>query len=175
MTEIVTVLCVVAAVLLVLLLVVVARFSGYRARHPFTEREVQQARDRSVRRSRSVLTGKIQEHMAPLLPHFAECFNLQEARFVGAPIDYIVFDGLDAGERVEVVLVEIKTGKAGLNRREQLIRDAVASGRVRFEIIRLATETVVAAESDSEPFGPTEDLGSVRVTDDGRWVVEPPP
>jgi len=82
---------------------VVIRFSGYRARHPYTEQDVRRARDRSVRGSRSVLTGKIQEHMAPLLAQFAERFNLQEARFVGAPIDYIIFDGLDVGEDVEVV------------------------------------------------------------------------
>ncbi len=150
MTPVAVAFGVVALALLLVLLVVVVHSSGYRARHPYTEQDVRRARDRSVRGSRSVLTGKIQEHMAPLLPQFAARFNLQEARFVGAPIDYIIFDGLDVGEEVEVVLVEIKTGSAGLNKRERLIRDAVEAGRVRLETIPLVTEPADSAEADDE-------------------------
>ena len=45
----------------------------------------------SVNRSRSTLKGRISEQMAPLLPEFP--FSSADARFIGNPIDFVVFDG----------------------------------------------------------------------------------
>ena len=75
--------------------------------------------------------------MAPLVPAFAERFDPAEARFLGAPIDYVVFDGLGSGELREIVLVEVKTGRSQLNTNELEVERAVAEGRVSFEILRL--------------------------------------
>jgi predicted Holliday junction resolvase-like endonuclease len=46
----------------------------------------------SINRSRSTLKGKIAEQLAPVLPGFL--FNPADARFIGSPVDYIIFDGL---------------------------------------------------------------------------------
>ena len=48
----------------------------------------------SVRRSRSVLGGMFAEQLAPYLPNFP--FSPTEAKFIGAPIDFLVFKGMDA-------------------------------------------------------------------------------
>lgn len=93
------------------------------------------ARKQSVALSRATLYGKVGEQLAPLLPEFP--YDLEDARFLGAPIDYIVFDGYAQGDDVEVVFVEVKTGNARLSRGEKRIRDAVLDGRVRFETVRL--------------------------------------
>ena len=85
-------------------------------------------------KSRSTLVGKITEHFIPYLPDFP--YNPQDARFMGAPIDFIVFDGMSEGELKEVVLVEIKTNKGSLNKRERQLRDAVNEGRVKWTQIR---------------------------------------
>jgi predicted Holliday junction resolvase-like endonuclease len=45
----------------------------------------------SVNRSRSTLKGKIAEQMAPILPEFA--YNPADARFIGSPVDFVIFDG----------------------------------------------------------------------------------
>jgi len=87
----------------------------------------------SVNRSRSTLKGKISEQMAPFLPEFP--FLPADARFIGNPIDFIVFDGYtkakdDKGDSVSVVLVEVKKGKGKLTRNEKLIEKAVTEGRV---------------------------------------------
>jgi len=93
-------------------------------------------------RSRYVLKGKIAEHLVPL---YREVFKYDpaDARFIGAPIDYLIFDGYTAvkdgnsDEPITVILADIKTGNATLNRTERKIKEAVEQGRVRWETIEL--------------------------------------
>lgn len=93
------------------------------------------ARKHAVTLSRATLFGKVAEQLVPLLPEFP--YDLEDARFLGAPIDYVVFDGYSSNDDVEIVFVEVKTGNAKLSRGERRIRDAVREGRVRFETVRL--------------------------------------
>jgi predicted Holliday junction resolvase-like endonuclease len=97
----------------------------------------------SVNRSRSTLKGRISEQMAPLLPEFP--FASADARFIGNPIDFVVFDGYtrakdDRGDTISIVLVEIKKGKGKLTREESMIKKAVEEGRVSWRTILLKDE-----------------------------------
>ena len=97
----------------------------------------------SVNRSRSTLKGKISEQMAPLLPEFP--FAASDARFIGNPIDFVVFDGYtqakdENGDAISVVLVEVKKGKGKLTREESLIKKAVEEGRVSWITVALGDE-----------------------------------
>lgn len=90
-------------------------------------------RQDAVQRSQAVTTGKIVEHLVPYLPNFN--YNPKDARFVGSPVDFIVFDGLNDDEDDQlnaIVFVEIKTGMSVLTRRERMVRDAIKAGRVRW-------------------------------------------
>jgi predicted Holliday junction resolvase-like endonuclease len=148
----------VVAILLVALIVVIAaavwlavQYAAYRASHPHTAADVAAARQDSLSRSRSVTLGKTQEHLAPLFPEFLSKYHPNDARFLGMPLDFIVFDGLCEGDDVpvrEVVFVEIKTGKSSLSKREKRIREAVDAGRVSYEVIRLPG-VVDVPESDN--------------------------
>lgn len=84
----------------------------------------------AVRRSAAVTTGKVVEQLAPYLPGFP--FNPRDARFLGSPVDFVVFDGLDGGDVRRVVFLEVKTGVSQLSPRERRIREAVEAGRVAF-------------------------------------------
>jgi predicted Holliday junction resolvase-like endonuclease len=118
--------------------VVIVRLLIYKVRHPHTKDDLMEARKDSLKRSRSVVSGQVLEHIAPLFPAFIEQFNPRDARFLGAPIDFVVFDGLTEGEGVRrVVFVEVKTGKAGLHARERRVRDAIEAGRVEYQLVRL--------------------------------------
>lgn len=90
-----------------------------------------QIRADAIRRSTSVVTGKVSEQLAPYLPGFT--YNPKDARFLGSPVDLVVFDGLGEGTLREVVFVEVKSGGATLSSRERSVRDAIRSGRVRWE------------------------------------------
>jgi predicted Holliday junction resolvase-like endonuclease len=84
----------------------------------------------ALAKSRQVIGGSFSEQLAPYLPDFP--FDPTEARFVGKPVDFIVFRGLSSGVVDEVVFVEVKSGKSRLNRNESSIRNAVTTGRVSF-------------------------------------------
>jgi predicted Holliday junction resolvase-like endonuclease len=87
-------------------------------------------RRRFLRQSRAVTTGKVIEQLAPHMPGFP--LNPRDARFLGSPVDLVVFDGLEEGEVRRIVFVEIKTGGAALSPRERLVREAVRERRVEW-------------------------------------------
>ena len=97
--------------------------------------KVKDIRKESVERSRAVLTGKFSEQLAPYLPDFN--YSPTEARFVGKPVDFIVFKGLDSKEPEEVVFVEVKSGKSQLSTPERKLRDVIRDKKVRWELYRI--------------------------------------
>ncbi|MFH1077742.1 MAG: Holliday junction resolvase-like protein [Patescibacteria group bacterium] len=86
----------------------------------------------SKRLSRAVLGGKFSEQVAPFLPNFPKDLKASEARFIGQPIDFLIFKGMDDKSISEVVFVEMKTGKSWLNTNQKTLRDAIINKRVRW-------------------------------------------
>jgi len=99
------------------------------------EAEIEKACKAAIAQSRAVLGGKFVEQLAPYLPEFK--YDPTEARFIGSPIDLIVFPGLAAGDPQEIVIMEIKTGKSShLTPEERKIRQLIEDGMVRWELIQ---------------------------------------
>jgi predicted Holliday junction resolvase-like endonuclease len=90
-----------------------------------------------VKQSQAVVSGKVYEQLLPYLPEFP--FNPRDVRFLGSPVDLVVFDGLDRGALERIVFVEVKTGQAGLSGRERQLRDVVRAGKVEWIEIRRGT------------------------------------
>lgn len=88
----------------------------------------------AVQQSRAVTRGQMYEQLVPYLPDFP--FNPKDAQFLGRPVDFVVFDGLDEGDLRRIVFVEVKTGGSKLTTRERLVRDAIRDGRVEWTQIR---------------------------------------
>ena len=104
------------------------------------QEEMTQAVKAAVSQSRAVLGGKFTEQMAPYLPEFN--YDPTEARFIGSPIDFIIFPGLSRGDPQEIVIMEVKSGHSQLTPAERKIRQLVEDGMVRWELIqRPAGET----------------------------------
>jgi predicted Holliday junction resolvase-like endonuclease len=97
-------------------------------------REVQIHKD-AVERSRLVTIGEVTEHVAPFFPQFH--YNPKDARFIGSPLDLVVFDGLDEGVLRKIVFVEVKTGSANLNAHERSIQKAIQEKLVEFAVLRI--------------------------------------
>jgi predicted Holliday junction resolvase-like endonuclease len=91
-------------------------------------------REDAVLRSEAVTTGKIYEQLVPFLPGFD--FNPRDARFLGSPVDFVIFDGLSEGEVRRVVFVEVKTGGSQLTARERSVRSIVRAGQVEWAEVR---------------------------------------
>lgn len=105
-------------------------------------------RQDAIRRSTGVILGQITEHFAPYLPEFP--FNPKDARFLGSPLDFVVFDGLSEGVIRSIAFVEVKTGASDLTTRERRIRDAVQSGLVQWMVIRLPIQPTKGSKDAHE-------------------------
>ncbi|MBO6101432.1 MAG: Holliday junction resolvase, partial [Spirochaetaceae bacterium] len=85
---------------------------------------LEEARIDAVRRSRSVLNGQLVEQVAPFLPGFP-C-NPADCRFIGKPLDFIAFAGLEEHDNVdEILFIEVKTNSSQLSQRERSLKEAV--------------------------------------------------
>lgn len=111
------------------LLIGFAHFLIWKARHTSIIRQD------AVQRSQAVTVGKVSEQLLPYLPGFR--FNPKDARFLGSPVDLVVFDGLAEGDLRGIWFLEVKTGNAVLSARERQIRDAILEKRVGWDELRL--------------------------------------
>jgi predicted Holliday junction resolvase-like endonuclease len=98
-------------------------------------------REDALAKSRAVLKGALAEQLAPIFKIFG--YNPSDARFIGDPVDYVIFDGYTkVKERIEdapitIVLADVKTGEAGLTYEQRRIQRGIERGLVKFEIIRM--------------------------------------
>jgi predicted Holliday junction resolvase-like endonuclease len=109
----------------VIALLIVAMLAPRFARRMRTEGALQ---------SRAVARGQIYEQLVPYLPGFQ--FNPKDAQFLGRPVDFVVFDGLEEGELRRIVFVEVKTGGARLTTRQRLVRNAIREGSIEWVELR---------------------------------------
>jgi predicted Holliday junction resolvase-like endonuclease len=130
---------VIIAVLIILLSILIIRLVYEKRFRNWRDAEIDKIRKSAVNQSRAVLGGKFTEQMVPFFPDFR--YDPTEVRFIGSPIDMIVFPGLAKGEPEEIVILEVKTGKsAGLTAPQKKIRQLVENGMVRWDEIHRSEE-----------------------------------
>jgi predicted Holliday junction resolvase-like endonuclease len=116
------------------------------------EEELQRERSKPVASpqgtgaQRATIKGQLAEQIAPLLPGFP--FHPSDFRFLGQPIDFVVFVGLTEakeglGDIQEVVIGDIKQGNARLSPHQRAIKRAVDDGRVRWETIHISPDFAI--------------------------------
>ncbi len=111
------------------------RQKGIFERDVYWEAEIPGHRKDAIAQSRAVLGGQFSEQIAPFLPNFK--YLPTECKFIGKPIDLLVFKGLDQKEIDEVVFVEVKSGKSKTSHVEKSLKDAIEKKKVRWEEYRI--------------------------------------
>lgn len=89
----------------------------------------------AIMKSRAVLGGHFSEQLAPFLPDFP--FKPNECLFMGKPIDFLVFQGMDEKDINKVTFVEVKSGKARLSPQEKNLKEAIEKKRVEWVEYRI--------------------------------------
>ncbi len=84
---------------------------------------------------RAVIKGKISEEIAPLLNNFP--YEMSCCKFLGQPVDYLIFPQMDQENIEEVIFLEVKSGDSVLNNRQRQIKKAIEEKRVKFEEFRI--------------------------------------
>jgi predicted Holliday junction resolvase-like endonuclease len=93
-------------------------------------------RAQAISQSGAVITGRVTEQLAPYIGLFP--YNPKDVRFIGSPIDLIVFDGMSEGALRRVIFLEVKTGNATLSTNQRQIRDALHQHRVEWGEFRMS-------------------------------------
>ena len=133
-------LTIITFLIILLIGISIAYYLGYRngifRRDKYWETELPMHRKDAIERSRAVLGGQFSEQLAPFLPDFP--FSPTECRFMGKPVDLLVFKGMDGKKIDEVVFVEVKSGKARASPVEKSLKEAVEKKKVRWEEYRIS-------------------------------------
>lgn len=95
----------------------------------------QNIRDEAIKKSKAVILGQVSEHLAPFISKWP--YSAKDVRFIGNPIDFVIFDGLTEGDLRKVIFMEVKTNKSQLNSGQREIRDAIIAGKVAWDEVRL--------------------------------------
>ena len=99
---------------------------------------VTKARKDSVKRQRSILKGQATEHLAP---YINADYSPKDYKFMGDPIDYVIFDGMsdspsDSNTINKIIFMDIKTGTARLTKIQKKIKQTILEGKVEFQVYR---------------------------------------
>jgi predicted Holliday junction resolvase-like endonuclease len=106
----------------------------------WVKEDTNKAAKKSLAFQRGILKGNISESLAPFLPGFRSDLKASEARFIGKPVDFLFFKGIDEQNISEVVFVEVKTGNSRLNDNERSLKDAIEQKRVSWWEYRVPAE-----------------------------------
>lgn len=106
------------------------------------DKDIKEAQKCSNNMQRNVLKGQIGEQFTPFINDFP--YNPSDCRFMGEPIDYVIFqnlhecaDGNVPIEDVYLIIAEVKTGNARLNQRQKIIKQVIENGQVSFKELRI--------------------------------------
>jgi predicted Holliday junction resolvase-like endonuclease len=95
----------------------------------------EQAAQDALRRSSATIKGQLGERFAPFFPGFG--YKPADARFLGNPIDYIVFDGLTDGQIRGIAFVEVKTGAAALTPYQRQVHEVIKARHIDWRVVEM--------------------------------------
>ena len=102
------------------------------------EEKIPQIRQDAIQQSRAVLSGQFSEQIAPFLPEFP--FKPTEARFIGKPVDFVIFKGMDEKRIDEVVFVEVKSGQSQLSKVEKTLKETIQNKKISWHEYKIPEE-----------------------------------
>lgn len=97
--------------------------------------EEKQIRKGSLDASRRTLIGKYLEKMVPFISSAG--YNPADMQFLGNPVDYVIFKGLENDKVEKIVFLEVKNNSSKLTKREKSVKEAVENKKVEYEELRL--------------------------------------
>ena len=135
-------------IILFLILIVLAyllgSYLGKKSKETYWQDQIQEQRKDAIQKSRAVIGGQFSEQLAPYLPNFQ--YLPTECKFIGKPIDFIVFKGMDEKNIQEVIFVEVKSGNSKLNQHEKNLKETIDNKRVTWVEYRVPEEVTKRKE-----------------------------
>ena len=127
MPEVISLLIIIISAIFAIILLWLAYKSGYKNGKSEKELEWQENLVRLkgdiADHQRVNIKGKVAEVFAPFLKGFP--FKPSECKFIGDPIDYLVFEGLSDRDIKRIHFVEVKTNDGKLSKHQKQIQDLI--------------------------------------------------
>lgn len=101
----------------------------------FLKSEEERIRRDAIERSARALSGKTLEKLVPFLENFSH--DAHDIRWLGDPIDLVVFDGYSTGNPDKIVFCEVKSGDSKLTSGQKKIKELVENKKVKWEEFRV--------------------------------------
>jgi predicted Holliday junction resolvase-like endonuclease len=102
------------------------------ARNEELIKKMKLATEAAERTTKAVNIGKNLERALPTIKDFK--WVVPDSKFLGDPIDLLIFNGLSIGQVNSLSFVEVKSGSARLNDHQKSIRDAIEEHRVSYQV-----------------------------------------
>lgn len=99
------------------------------------EREEEKIRKDAIERSGRSLSGKTLEKLVPFLEKFS--YDPHDVRWLGDPVDLIIFDGRSSDNPNQVVFCEVKSGEGKLTKIQNRIKELVEKKKVKWEEFKI--------------------------------------
>jgi len=99
------------------------------------ETEEEKVRKDAIERSARTLSGKTLEKLVPFLDSFP--YDPHDIRWLGDPIDLVIFNGKSSGNLNEIVFCEVKSGESKLSKIQNRIKDLVEKKKVKWEEFKI--------------------------------------
>ena len=111
-----------------------------RLKDELKEREVKLGKRKKLATEKAEITtkavnvGKNLEKVLPTMRDFK--WRVPDSKYLGDPIDLLVFNGLSVGNVSSLSFVEVKSGNASLNNHQKSIRDAIEDRKVSYKVFK---------------------------------------
>jgi predicted Holliday junction resolvase-like endonuclease len=99
------------------------------------EKKKERIREEAIEQSARIRAGKAIEKFVPFLENFQ--YDPQDVRWIGDPLDFVVFDGLAAGEPKQIIFTEVKSGDSQISERQKKLREIIEAKKVKWEEFRV--------------------------------------
>ncbi len=128
-------------ILLIFILLYVLYRLGQAQQDRAWQAKLQKLRGEIADKQRAVVKGGVAETFAPLLGDFP--FKPSECKFLGDPIDYVVFEGLNERNITAIHFVDVKADSSQLKKHQKQIKEIVEQkGPMSFLTYRIKTEDI---------------------------------
>lgn len=114
----------------------------------------------AVTRSRRTLLGKLWEQVSPYIPKFP--FKPSDMKFLGAPIDFVIFDGMGEKDIKRVIFLEVKSGNSKLSSQERKLKEVIEKKKVTWKLFnvdkpgKIKIEEIEKEEVEEDEVKPNE-------------------
>lgn len=107
----------------------------------YAEKKKQLSRQ-AIARSKGVKLGYYLEEWIPYFKPLLKQYNPCDYKYLGKPVDFIVFKGMEEKDIKEIVFLEAKSKSGSLSKPERQIKNCIEKGKTKFKVVTVKEKEI---------------------------------